>query len=674
MTGPSLEEEVTFLIGVDESNKVAETSFQSWDDETDPPGYNDTATPVKWGSSTPGTGATVSYFFTTASGWTESEQTAWEGGMAMWSAVANITFVEAASAATANFVITRGTDGGAHATIAGTRTELAPGSTTLNTPPATGSVVSIDTTPSTTFGPIGQDLNPHKGHPLSTVIHEIGHIIGIGHGGPYNADVNKAVQQYSAYDTTMWTLMSYIGPEEADTKYHGEYPVTGTKWDDWEPLTPMMLDILAVQRLYGVTTSGPLTGGGHTFGFNSDIEGYIGRFYDFNINKQPVVTLWTSGTNNTFDVSGFSNDAVINLTPGTFSSVGGLKNNVAIAFNTVIEKAVGGDGNDIIHASDVASTLIGGKGSDQLLGGAGDDVLTGGAAADTINPGDGINILRDNLADMNGDTVFNFGQSTTIDVTGVLIGRDNLQVVHFGGDTTLQMGGTSVLLEGSFSGGDFMAVARGTGATAHTMFSYETFLPALAEGVRVNAEAINGVANQPFMTGDGSVRYSMTLDAAVSAFNNTLGVYKVAADGTIFDAHIVFANTHSASRASIDLGTPGNGVSIGFFLIQNGFSTYGNLPDNLSFLAPGTSNPANLNAGVPVTLSSATLGNLSTAQIFHSAATLNPGDANQVLSGVATGGKDMLIGFEDLSTATGDNDFQDLVIRLHTNHDTIFIA
>ena len=105
------------------------------------------------------------------------------------------------------------------------------GSTTIITPAATGSVVSIDTTPSTTFGPIGQDLNPHKGHPLSTVIHEIGHIIGIGHGGPYNAEVNNAVQQYSAYDMTMWTLMSYIGPTEDDAKYFGEYPVTGTAWD-----------------------------------------------------------------------------------------------------------------------------------------------------------------------------------------------------------------------------------------------------------------------------------------------------------------------------------------------------------------------------------------------------------------------------------------------------------
>jgi hypothetical protein len=115
-------------------------------------------------------------------------------------------------------------------------------------------------------------------------------------------------------------------------------------------------------------------------------------------------------------------------------------------------------------------------------------------------------------------------------------------------------------------------------------------------------------------------------------------------------------------------------VRIGFFLIQNGFGAYGGLPDNLSFVTPGTGSPANLNAGVPVTLVSGTLGALTTTQVFHSFATLNPSDANQVLSGVAPGGRDLLIGFEDLPTATGDNDFQDVVIRIHTNHDDLFIV
>ena len=54
----------------------------------------------------------------------------------------------------------------------------------------------------------------------------------------------------------------------------------------------------------------------------------------------------------------------MDLTPGTFSSVGGHVNNLAIAFNTIIEKAIGGKGNDTIRASNVGSTLEGRGGSD----------------------------------------------------------------------------------------------------------------------------------------------------------------------------------------------------------------------------------------------------------------------------------------------------------------------
>ena len=114
---------------------------------------------------------------------------------------------------------------------------------------------------------------------------------------------------------------------------------------------------------------------------------------------------------------------------------------------------------------------------------------------------------------------------------------------------------------------------------------------------------------------------------------------------------------------------PGNNEKLGFFLIQDGFDLYGNLPDDLSFVMPGTASPADLDSGVPPVLRSATLGNLTVAPIFHSFATFNPGDANQVLSGVAPGGRELQIGFEDLPTAAGDNDFQDVVIGIRVSPD-----
>jgi len=193
-----------------------------------------------------------------------------------------------------------------------------------------------------------------------------------------------------------------------------------------------------------------------------------------------------------------------------------------------------------------------------------------------------------------------------------------------------------------------------------------TFLPRLSEGGRVDASSINGVINEPFLTGDGVVRFALELKSAVSAHNNTLGVYKVAADGTIFDVDIVFSGTlnDAAAARTVSLGVSGNNEKLGFFLIQDGFDLYGNLPDDLSFVTPGTTAPPDLGNGVPPILRSAALGSLTAAPIFHSFATFNPGDANQVLSGVTPGGRELQIGFEDLPTTTGDNDFQDVVINI----------
>ncbi len=73
--------------------------------------------------------------------------------------------------------------------------------------------------------------------------------------------------------------------------------------------------------------------------------------------------------------------------------------------------------------------------------------------------------------------------------------------------------------------------------------------------------------------------------------------------------------------------------------------------------------------GVAAVLRSAMLGNLTIAPIFRSFATFNPADAHQVLSDVAPGGREVQIGFEDLPSATGDNDFQDVVIGIRVSLD-----
>ena len=92
----------------------------------------------------------------------------------------------------------------------------------------------------------------------------------------------------------------------------------------------MELDILAVQRIYGSRTDGPLNNGNHVFGFNCNIAGDLGNFFNFTINRHPVVTVWATGANNWLDLSGWNTPATIDITRGAFCSANGMVNNICI--------------------------------------------------------------------------------------------------------------------------------------------------------------------------------------------------------------------------------------------------------------------------------------------------------------------------------------------------------
>jgi hypothetical protein len=76
-TPPSASQaEIAFISGVTSSNKVAATSFWTWNGNS-PATYSGTSDAAKWGSSTPGTsGGNVTYWFNTASAWTAGEKAA----------------------------------------------------------------------------------------------------------------------------------------------------------------------------------------------------------------------------------------------------------------------------------------------------------------------------------------------------------------------------------------------------------------------------------------------------------------------------------------------------------------------------------------------------------------------------------------------------------------------
>lgn len=387
------DQEVTYITGVTDTGTVAPVSFWTWNGD-EPATYGATSEEAKWGAPTAGTGATITYAFAAASNWTATEQNAFNATLALWSAFADVTFSNVTSNASPEVTFTRSSDGSAEGGI----TEYYPGtvnSAQLGTAVSGG--IDIDTSVAG-FGPLGGSFSNYGGYPWTTLLHEEGHVLGLGHGGPYDEGQTSDSPQYTSYDTRAYSVMSYNDPTGVNW---GLSQATNGEYYSGEPTTPMILDIAALQRIYGLPTSTPFDGG-QTFGFHDNIVGPTEPFYDFTINTQPIVTIWDEGTGNTLDVSGFNQASTVDLDQGAFSSVAGLTDNIGIAYGARIDEVVTGPGADIITANPDGDTIIagsgddtvhGGAGADQIYGNAGNDVLTSGGGADSIFGGQGNDII-----------------------------------------------------------------------------------------------------------------------------------------------------------------------------------------------------------------------------------------------------------------------------------------
>lgn len=176
--------------------------------------------------------------------------------------------------------------------------------------------------------------------------HEIGHaVFGLADvtrlPGWDEPDGAEAVLLPWYLNNHSWTVMSYI-------------PVGSTY-----SASPMILDIAAIQELYGANTSAGL---GDTI---------------YSWNDYPIYTVWDVAGIDTIDLSNFSDDIAFNTAPGSLIEIN-ENSVVGIAEGVTIENFIGGAGNDIFY---------GVPGDKRLYGGDGNDIFFTVLSAETVTDG-----------------------------------------------------------------------------------------------------------------------------------------------------------------------------------------------------------------------------------------------------------------------------------------------
>ncbi len=286
-----------------------------------------------------------------------------------------------------------------------------------------------------------------------TMIHELGHALGLQHAHANNTPSYGFGTMPSQWDSMEYSIMTY-------RSYEGG-PITGYTNETWGYAQSfMMADIAALQKMYGADFSTNSSNTVYKWNPNSGdtlVNGQVG--IDAGGNRI-FATIWDGGGKDTYDLTAYSDNLVIDLRPGGYSKFSDVqlanlgtgeyaRGNIfnALLFEgdkrSLIENAKGGSGDDLMLGNQAKNklkgnggndtlkgasnndTLIGGSGDDKLIGGGGKDKLFGSGGKDKLDGGRGNDKLKGN----GGNDTFVFKKGYDKDkIIGFQDNRDTIQL------------------------------------------------------------------------------------------------------------------------------------------------------------------------------------------------------------------------------------------------------